>query len=114
MTLLLRLALAFVIVVAGSLPSATAYANASVPCDRGVVEHHARSSDEGCSATHGAEVDHGLDHCTAAVGGCCAPLLAAPVVGAPVTTTVVVAWISAIDRAPVGHSFAPATPPPRA
>lgn len=108
------LVLAVLIAFVGVLPGAAAHARASAPCEGMAIEHHARSTDEGCPGPHSGKVDLGLDHCTPAVGGCCASLPMPSVVGSLVTTTLVVAWISAIDRAPIGLGFAPATPPPRA
>jgi len=109
----LRIVLAVLIALGGSLPNATAHASAPRCAHESMVGATGAASDD-CPGGSTERVAHGVDHCIVASGGCCAPLQSTPAFEAPVTTTADVDWLASADRSLLGLTFAPATPPPRA
>lgn len=113
MQLVLRIALAVMIVFGGVLPNTPPAASAS-PCEHAVAAVSGGAASDDCNGMPSGHVDHKADHCIVASSGCCAPLQSMSSFKAPVLATADVDWLAPIDRTLSGRAFAPATPPPRA
>ncbi len=110
MKFVLQLVLALLIVVGGSPTGASARVSTPAPCEHTMAS--AGSSVDDCGVPGTAKTDHGL--CLAASSGCCAFVQVHGTAVSPRVSAKTIVWTIGAERRPIGRTFAPATPPPRA